>query len=507
MKPKHLHFLAYLEQLFIDGRTIFFAIVGIIAFFHLTWWHFFILFFGWLTFETLDFWKRRYWLTEHELVLTSGILRRKWRHLPYQKIQNIHRSQWFFLKPFALEKIAVDSGGQGGERSNQINLPVIPIWVTWVLQQKHQDPGIALSPLLEVVSEKRAAKSSDFDQGLAQKNGDKTLRTKRVEDDADERYETSIKDLFFYALTAPEVLLQFAIVFGFLGHLDDQFHFFRRLSDEVLAQSLLIIGAAFVAFFFILFVFNIIKTIVLYYGFSLTKRDGHLKIQRGLFEVRQLTFAEARIQSVQVEQNIWRYLLGLATIRLRLITDKSGDDEVDRKLPTLLPLIRVKRATRILHRFLPGLVPEENVTIKPDSLYPAWAMARNAVCWLVVISGIGLSFWLKTYTVVIAIFLIVIGGFAGFFKGSVTGATIVKEGEVLVLQSARLFTKKTVYLRWANIQSMTVSQSVWMAFFKKRAHLEVVVRTDDASTEIKTRYLPLPEAKAVYAAYQKAYQK
>ncbi|MBS9338117.1 PH domain-containing protein [Fructobacillus sp. M2-14] len=507
MKPKHLHILAFFEQVFLDGRTTFFALIGVMALLHWTWWEFTLLFLAWFTFEGLDYWMRRYWLTENELVLTSGILRRKWRHLPYQKIQNIHRSQWFFLKPFRLEKIAVDSGGQGGERENQITLPVIPTWVTWVIEQKHQNPNTELDVLLEIADQQVAMKSEDFSKALLDKTGDRQDHHLTVKDGKEVEHKTSVKELFLYALTAPEVLLQFAIVFGFLGRLDSHVHVFETISDEVSTKSVLMIVGVVIAFLVVLFIFNIIKTVILYYDFTFSKKDGHLQIQRGLFEVRGLTFAENRIQSLQIEQNLWRNLLKLATVRLRLITDKSGDDEVQRKLPTMFPLVKSKEANDLAHAFLPSLVPEKKPAIKSGSFFQSWAMARNAVVYLGVILAVALYFWLNTYSVMVAIFLLVLGALSGYYKGRVTGTAIVEEGKVLVLQTARLFNKKTVYVKCENIQSVSLTQSFWMALFNKRAHLIVVIRTNDGSAEIETRYLPLQEARAIYAAYQAAYQK
>ncbi|WP_083994300.1 PH domain-containing protein [Fructobacillus tropaeoli] len=65
---------------------------------------------------------KTYELTDSELIYRSGVLERQVRHLPYHKIQNIDRKQWFFLQPFHLEEIAVDSGGEGSQAKSDFTL-------------------------------------------------------------------------------------------------------------------------------------------------------------------------------------------------------------------------------------------------------------------------------------------------------------------------------------------------------------------------------------------------
>ncbi|MBS9336041.1 PH domain-containing protein [Fructobacillus papyrifericola] len=507
MKPRHFHFLAFLEQLLSDGKTLFFAVLTVFAFLHLTWWQWVLAAGLWLGFEVLDFFKQRYWLTEHELVLTSGIIHKRWRHLPYDKIQNIHRSQWFFLKPFQLEKISVDSAGHGGERQNQIKLPVIPSWLTWVLEQKHQQADLPLADLLALVAKSKEEKQPDLDalarQERLQQN-DQAVSDDNEEGPSGQRaFRSSTGSLFLYAITAPEVLLQFAFLFGLLSRVDRDGQLYGQIFSEMTALGISIVIGLVLAFLILLFAFNIVKTIVLYYGFSVKKEGSYLQIKRGLFEVRSLSLAENRIQSLQIEQNIWRNLFGLATVRLRIITDRNGDDEVAKRLPTLLPLVKMADAARLASDFLPKLVAPVNLKIEAKGLYQSLTMGRNALVLLWLLFGWTLYFFLNPLTIILSVLLSLFAFSLGFYKGRVTGTKRILDDSVLVLQSAHFFAKKTVYVPWDRIQSMSINQSLWLSLSKKRAHLAVLIRSDNGVSLVECRYLPVEEAQSIYRMYKK----
>lgn len=112
MKAKHLHPLAFILNFYEQLKNMVALGLAILFFFHFTWWEWVLLFLALLIWSILSFWMKTYELTDSELIYRSGVLERQVRHLPYHKIQNIHRKQWFFLQPFHLEEIAVDSGGR-----------------------------------------------------------------------------------------------------------------------------------------------------------------------------------------------------------------------------------------------------------------------------------------------------------------------------------------------------------------------------------------------------------
>ncbi|KRK64825.1 membrane protein [Companilactobacillus tucceti DSM 20183] len=52
-----------------------------------------------------------YQLLDHEILVKSGVFVKKVNHVPYDRIQNITSNQWFFLKPFGLEELEIETAG------------------------------------------------------------------------------------------------------------------------------------------------------------------------------------------------------------------------------------------------------------------------------------------------------------------------------------------------------------------------------------------------------------
>ncbi|WP_372830847.1 PH domain-containing protein, partial [Staphylococcus haemolyticus] len=58
------------------------------------------------------------------LTINSGILVKKHTHIPYPKIQTIQHTQWFFLVPFHLEKLQIETAGHDSTSPEAV-LPLV----------------------------------------------------------------------------------------------------------------------------------------------------------------------------------------------------------------------------------------------------------------------------------------------------------------------------------------------------------------------------------------------
>ncbi|MDD9138884.1 PH domain-containing protein [Fructobacillus sp. CRL 2054] len=509
MKHKHFHPFALIEHILLDGKALVVTLFSLIVFFHLKPWQWALAFALWMAYELLDYVMSTYQLTESELILSTGIINRKVRHLPYQKIQNIHESQWFFLKPFQLEKISVDSAGQGGEKENQIQLPIVPTWLTWVLKEKQANQSEHLSELLAIVDKGVQSKRQDWERVRAE---EAPLVEQLTRKDADsvptrEDYVAELPALLLYAMTAPELLAQFFVLWGICSHFDHDGKLYEAVFSEATAHGLAMASAMAFLFIILLFAFNVVKTVVVYYGFSVKQEKQQLLIQRGLFERRSLSLTESRIQSVQVNQSWIRRLFGYASVRMLIITDRNGDDDVTKAMPTLMPIVKTREVTKLVRDWLPSIVPNEEDIAGPIGHYQSLTMARNGIFLLWFFSGWTLYFVHSWWAISLAFLLTVLVAVNGWYKGSCTAVQLHADEGILVVQDARFSTKETFYIPMDKIQAMSVQQSLWLAHSNKRAHLVVTVRSDNSFSEISARYLKLSEAEKVYQEYKTFYSK
>ncbi|MGY5339951.1 PH domain-containing protein [Levilactobacillus spicheri] len=67
-----------------------------------------------------------YQLTATAIVVNSGIFVRHHRHIPYSRLQTVQRKQWFYLRPFHLETLQIETAShQDGEP--EVQLPAVPL--------------------------------------------------------------------------------------------------------------------------------------------------------------------------------------------------------------------------------------------------------------------------------------------------------------------------------------------------------------------------------------------
>ena len=125
------------------------------------------------------------------------------------------------------------------------------------------------------------------------------------------------------------------------------------------------------------FVVSVAATAVAYWGFTLSAADEGLLIRRGLLEQRFDTIPLRRIQALTVEENAARRLLGRAAVKV-VVAGRAG--EAAQQTGVLLPLGRRSEAFGLAERVLdvPGLA---SVRLAPA---PRRALGRRVARALVV---------------------------------------------------------------------------------------------------------------------------
>lgn len=94
--------------------------------------------------------------------------------------------------------------------------------------------------------------------------------------------------------------------------------------------TILIIGAVAV------FLLSLAATALAYWGFTLARDGSHLLIRRGLLDERSDTIPLSRVQAVSVEENAVRRLLGVAALKI-VVAGRAGGESTDTSV--LFPLI------------------------------------------------------------------------------------------------------------------------------------------------------------------------
>ena len=98
---------------------------------------------------------------------------------------------------------------------------------------------------------------------------------------------------------------------------------------------------------------SVLGFVVRYYGFQLTERAGVLTRVYGLFTVRRSSLSQNKIQALKLEEGLLRRLFGLVAVRADSAGDRQKVDE-NKKKDVLIPVIARERLFEIMGHLQPS---------------------------------------------------------------------------------------------------------------------------------------------------------
>jgi putative membrane protein len=283
----------------------------------------------------------------NELITEQGILARKHRSIPLERVQEIRIEQGLMHRLFNVVNARIETGGgEGAEASLS------------VLSRPEAEK------LRRTVIERTAA----IRAGRAQ--------TQAAEADvaAPDRIiirRLSVRDLIIAGLTSNHLVSAFVLA-GMLWNFaddilpEDIYQLATKLVSDAVTR-LVAKGAATAVVVTVLgalavlvsgLVFSIVGSILLFYGFTFSRRGEDLQRSYGLFTQRASSLPRRRIQVLEIEEKLLRRLLGWATLR----ADTSGshrenEDDNDGR-DVLIPLVRRSEVDRLLPAIFDGVNTE-----------------------------------------------------------------------------------------------------------------------------------------------------
>lgn len=481
MKPKHLAPMALVMMTGHALRNWFrWLVLVLIVATTRNWWNRWVVLtiLGLLGYELiragLHYWRFTYLLAPTGITVTSGIFQRKMRHIPYSRVQTLQRQQWFFLRPFQLESLTIETAGQETDKG-EASLLAVPLSVGDQIEQLRQPEA----------GELPAASATDEHSGPA---------STTAQSQADADYQIDSHDLNLYALSSFGVM---PIILGVL-------YLAEKIPDNVqheamayLAHLAVLVVLSLVAFGIgISLLLSYLGIISRYYQFELTRHGQTLTTKRGYFKRITTSVKSAHVQAIRIKQTVLRQWLHLATVQA-LVASNAAEQEDDADL-VLLPVLPEADALKVMKPFVAWL-PNSVPALDPVPAANRWLYIRNGILLYLLVDAVLLvAAWqfapqyLKAVSLVAAI-LPVVGFFQGRYASRAAGLLILSP-QLVVLQTGRLFARQRFFVPRPAIQSVTLSQSIWMRP-QHRMHLAVNVRQGDGNEEIEVRYLQ--EATAV----------
>lgn len=240
---------------------------------------------------------------------------------------------------------------------------------------------------------------------------------------------------------------------------DRLFDVFSVLPDTVGTSGLVgLVVAAVVAAFLL----SVVATTVTYWGFTLTREGPDLRVTRGLLEQRLDTLPQRRVQALRIEENVLRQPFGLASVKVDLAGRTRGEDATVAAL--LLPLGTTGDAADLIAELLgvPALAGVQLLPMPPAAR--TRRLTRALVCTVAATAGgIGAlgAPGLALLLLAVPFGVLALAAYRSLGRAEVDGIVVARTG-VLV--------RRTVFVPRDRLQSLALKESP----FQRRLDLATV---------------------------------
>ncbi|KRL67081.1 PH domain-containing protein [Companilactobacillus versmoldensis] len=485
-KPKHLNIAALIfflydtaKQLVFPGVIFLIGFNGIVSRLLIdTFIAVFVVFM--IIFTVWPYTKFTYQLLDDEIVIHSGIFVKKVNHVPYDRIQNVIANQWFFLKPFHLEELQIETAGHSN--GAEVSLKAVPT---------------SLRDQLNHLREANPIHKQPVDESETEVTDDQTPILNK--------YVISWRDLWKFATTSPAFLSGFLVVLSLYGKVQGSISqkFYQSLSKQMIHLGILIAVGVAILIILLFYLASVMFLIAQYYHFTLQESSGKFYTQRGFFKNRKSSINFDRIQAVMIKQPLLRSFLKISTVQLIVVSNYAkGDTENDN---IVMPVITDAKLAAFLGKFFPD-IPTELVPHFQPLRRTFFYYLRNALIYAVITIGL-LSFmtffswkiWIGMAIVVLIFWLI-----PAYLSAKRTNVSLLND-EFLVIRRNHFMTRQSFFVPKSSIQLLEKRQSLWL---EKRhmASLTVNIRAGNDKRAIKINYqaeAPIDEIVAWYKSNEK----
>ncbi|UCZ54843.1 PH domain-containing protein [Bacillus shivajii] len=412
---------------------------------------FYIVFFSLILIISLGngiirWWTFRYQLFENEIKIKHGLIFRKNRYIRKEKIQSIDINAKLLQRIFGLVEVRIETAGGGDEPEFKITA------------LKKHEAAMIKEQLLRVVESPKELNDDEMTGPLDEKEEAEEVHEEQTQEQVQEKEHEEIRQ-YKWMLSNPRLVIAamtssgVGIAATFVAAIMSQVQQFipNRLYEQVIGfvihHSILFIGSWVVFILFIAWVITVIRTLLKYGMFSVTKRGSEIHISRGVVEKRQLTLSDHKITAVRIVQNLLRQPFGFVAVYV----ESAGGGSKEEDLSTILiPMCKRNEVEGLLQE----LLPDYDVSSVYETL-PGKSLRRYMIR-LIVPSLIAASVF--TYFIPygwLAFILPLLAALLGYWQYKDAGLHV--NDQFLFLRS-RSFVKTEFILPRKRIQSMDMSQ-------------------------------------------------
>jgi putative membrane protein len=345
---------------------------------------------------TLEWLRRTYELEAGALRLEEGVLARKLRVVPFDRIQQVELVRKPLHRLLGVATLRVETAGGGG--AAEVDLDVVAL-------------GEAQALRAGLLRAKAAAVEADDGAGAEAAAAAPTERA---------LLRLTLGEVMLAGITGTRAAAVLAVL-GPLSQVSDWFPnlsewLLRRVNPEAVAPTT---PAAVIALALVAVVVWLglaaASSVVTDFGFTLARLGGDLVVRRGLLERREAVLPVARLQVVRVDESLLRRALGLASIRIQSAGRTGGADQTASRLA--VPILQRSDVNRVLGELLPGAAPVP-MLLAPPPVARRWMVRRGVLRAVLPAAAVAAVLWLLSRPAApLALLLLplaALGGLAGY---------------------------------------------------------------------------------------------
>ena len=226
----------------------------------------------------------------------------------------------------------------------------------------------------------------------------------------------------------------------------------KFIDEKVLINS---VSLLVIVLLLAVFVINVLRIIIRYYGFKVTKQTGSLLLSFGLLDTKSTIIKPEKVQIVSVSRNYFQKKLDVLEMKIR---QASGEDKKSKKAVIEIPGCNKNESNEIL-KLLFGQIPQKGAMLQPNWRKLGFAVFLYIALPVIVFFIFGnyvensiLEY--ANYTILYSIFigLILFFGFRNY-RLFVNDDFIIKQNGAWDIENQIIEIKK--------IQGITTSQLFW----------------------------------------------
>lgn len=398
-----------------------------------------------------------YTITEQEVVIRSGILSKKERHIKIDRIQNITITQNFLHKLMRIAKVQLETAGDATTEGNLDSVSIADS-----------------ERIREIIRNHQHEKSTT----IINEDGEKVVG-KLEEEEENVIFSMSFWDTIKYGAVRfrPIVLVASAWIFSMVSQFNPNWteelevilesgykEYIKQL--DIFMLVVYIVAGVFLVLLFS-WIIDILLTVNTYHKFKLVSERGKLLTSQGLFSSQKGAIPLKKLQMMVIKSNPITRKLNFYRLDLQT-AGFGGGDGTKAKSETAIPFARLSQVKEIINKIRNVELPEVFTKVSPKTI------RRAVVKYLVFSIPVGFALYFTFESFWILLILIPIIGFAAFIRYQYRGYH-VENNQIIVKQG--FWFQKISIIPIEKIQTLHKRSS----YFQRRLGL-ATVEIDTAAT-------------------------